>query len=90
MKTVTGCILYHTNKNITNEKKTRDINLFNAIPWHTLRHFEDIIHSWLGSAAEEETEDYNDHRANDVYLTAMMFLSTSGGRLKTPQTAISA
>ena len=47
---------------------------------HELRHFEDLIHSWLGSATQEETEDYNDHRANDVYLTAMMFLSTSGGR----------
>jgi len=31
IKTVTGCIFYHTNENITNEK-TRQINLFNAIP----------------------------------------------------------
>ena len=31
-KTVTGCIFYNTNKNITNEKKTRQINLFNAVP----------------------------------------------------------
>ena len=32
IKTVTGCIFYHTDKNITSEKKTREINLFNAIP----------------------------------------------------------